>query len=187
MSGTNADQTAVETEGLDREKGVRGLPEPSKPGPLDIVYVEASPAQIEATLNGISTQTDAFLNMAVNPARDNLQIQQFYTRDNNRREMSKPARVGQQAGQQQAEQKITTKSPITERLKGPTTLGIANTDQPGSSNAFQGRAQRVPSSLKQNINLFTQQTMDQRAIRHGQRPRINASIEELRRNHNPQF
>jgi autotransporter-associated beta strand protein len=46
----------------------RKMRQSSAAGPLDLVYVEATPAQIEATLAGLAAQPNVFLSVSVQPA-----------------------------------------------------------------------------------------------------------------------
>jgi hypothetical protein len=157
LSDTNTDQTAVDAEGLDRGKGVRRNTGPSKAGPLDIVYVEASPAQIEATLNGLSAQNNMFLNVSITPEKEKPQVQQFVASDKSSGEYSRVTRGMQGNAIQPA---VTAQNRFQFEAKIP---------QSSATYAVLGRAQRIPLSFgnaakgvvemegqKHEFNLFAQ-------------------------------
>ena len=65
-------------------------------GAVDVVYVEATPAQIEATLAQLSAQSEQFLSVTVEPA-PGVEQQRAYGRFNRRHAPSQKARGGHQA------------------------------------------------------------------------------------------
>ena len=68
-------------------------------GPLDLVYVEATSAQIEATLAGLAAQPDAFLSVSVEPAPGEAE-QQFFSQYNRRAAGDRKADQSRAVGQQ---------------------------------------------------------------------------------------
>jgi hypothetical protein len=135
LSGKKADQTTSEPEGLDRAKGVRGIIEPSKTQTLEIVYVEASPAQIEATLNGLSAQNGMFKKVSIAPEKEGRQLQQFIAGDNRRQDINK------------AVQAMPGKAGLSKETAEDQYLFAPNIPSSTATNVVLGRAQRVPSSL----------------------------------------
>jgi len=125
------DRTADESKRLDRYKSENGNIEPSQAGPLEIVYVEASPAQIEATLNGLSAQTNTFLTVSVAPAKDGARLQELEVRDNRGGDFTKAVR-GARGGVVQSEEAAKLNYQTS-----PKTAQSAVTD------GVLGRAQRI--------------------------------------------
>ncbi|MGD0653738.1 MAG: zf-HC2 domain-containing protein [Thermoguttaceae bacterium] len=110
----------------------------SETGPLEIVYVEASPAQIEAALNSLSAQTDAFKNVSVVSAKADSRLQHAVGGANFRREMAKSA-LGTRANVEQT----------AEPAEGQSQYGY-KPDSSASVNAALGRAQHIPFSYGYN-------------------------------------
>jgi hypothetical protein len=122
----------------------------SKTGPLEIVYVEASPAQIEAAINGLSAQTDAFKNVSVASAKEDSRLQHAVGGANLRRDISKSA-LGARA-----------KVAQTAEPAGVQSQPGSKTDSSTSTNAALGRAQHIPFSYGYNAKASGVGTEDQK-------------------------
>jgi hypothetical protein len=140
--------------------GLRGTSKWLEREPVEMVYVEASPDQIQATLKGISTQTKTFLSVAATPARDNWARLQFDWNDNLQMKISDSAQVGQK----QVEEKLAGQTPATVSEKERMTLGSTNVARADRGYAVQGRAQRVPLTYYSDIDQYTQQTLDREKL-----------------------
>ncbi len=82
----NSKQTASEAEIVRRSLGRGGNVEPAKTGPVDIIFVEAPPEQIKATINALAVQTNEFRTVSITPANSDYQVQQSAGGGNRRRE-----------------------------------------------------------------------------------------------------
>ncbi|MGD0516438.1 MAG: zf-HC2 domain-containing protein [Thermoguttaceae bacterium] len=122
----------------------------SKAGPLEIVYVEASPAQIEAALNGLSAQTDAFKNVSVASSKEDSRLQHAVAGANFRREIPKSALEARARIAQTAEP-----------AGGQSQFGF-KTDSSTSTKVVLGRAQHIPFSYGYNAKASGVATEDQK-------------------------
>jgi hypothetical protein len=122
----------------------------SKTGPLEIVYVEASPAQIEAALNGLSAQIDAFKNVSVASAKEDSRLQHAVAGANFRREFAKSA-LGARA-----------KTAQTAESAGSQSQFGSKPDSSASVNIVLGRAQHIPFSYGYNAKASGVGTEDQK-------------------------
>lgn len=138
------DQTTIKTEGEDRSKAARDRIEVFKAGPLEIVYVEAPPAQIEATLNGLSAQNDTYKNVSVAQSKDSSQLQPIAAYENRPRGIAGAFR-GAQAKVVQSKAAAEPRYQMSPRRD---TLGRAS---PNINNAVQGRAQRIPFPMGYDV------------------------------------
>ena len=123
-----------------------------KTEPVEMVYVEASPAQITATLNGLLNQSNSFLTVAVTPTKDDPRIPHFSASVTSGRETSKSDQVEQQIAQQ-PKKAAEAKEQV-----------LSRTARSGGSVTTLGRAQRLSPSIEHDLERYVPQTFDRKQI-----------------------
>ncbi len=129
-------QTALATNKPERKEQSKAAGEnialSTESGPLEIVYVEASPAQIQSMLNGLSAQTEKFKTVSVAPATWDSRLQDAVAGFNYRGVMAGPARKGR-----------ADLAQTVESVQGGFQSGLKG-DLSSSAGTLLGRAQRIP-------------------------------------------
>ncbi|MGA2062942.1 MAG: hypothetical protein ABSG67_20910, partial [Thermoguttaceae bacterium] len=150
LLGTQTDRAAIKPGGEERLKDAGdNLAISTESGPLEIVYVEASPAQIQSLLNGLSAQTEKFKTVSVAPAKGDARLQNAVAGFDHRGAIAGPARGGRaDAGQ------------IVESGQGGFQAGLKS-DLSSSAGAMLGRAQRIPFSQGYNAKAAGVETETQ--------------------------
>jgi hypothetical protein len=133
LLGTQTDQAAIKPEGSERLKDAGdNLALSTESGPMEIVYVEASPAQIQSMLNGLKVQTEKFKAVSVAPAKGDSRLQNAVAAFDYRGVIAGPAREGRADVEQSMES-----------AQGGFQSGLKS-DSSASAGAVLGRAQRIP-------------------------------------------
>jgi hypothetical protein len=151
LLGTQTDQAAIKPEVGQQLKDARdNLAISTESGPLEIVYVEASPAQIQSLLNGLSAQNETFKKVSVAPAKGDAGIQNAAGDFGYRVVIAGPARVGQ----------VDVEQSVESRQGG--FLSGLKSDSSASTGAVLGRAQRIPYSQGDNAKAAGVETGTQK-------------------------
>jgi hypothetical protein len=151
LLGTQSDHPIYKPEAEERLKDVGdNLELSTESGPLEIVYVEASPAQIQSMLNGLKAQNEKFRTVTVAPAKGDAGLQNATAGFGSRGVMAGPARGGQaDLGQ------------IADSRQGGFQSGLKS-DSSTSAGAVMGRAQRIQFSQAYNAKAAGADTETQK-------------------------
>jgi hypothetical protein len=151
LLGTQTDLAANKPEGKERLKDAGdNLALSTETGPLEIVYVEASPAQIQSMLNGLAAQTETFKTVSVAPAKGDSRLQDAIAGFDYRGVIAGAAR----GGRADVEQTV-------ESVQGGFQADLKR-DLSSSAGAILGRAQRIPFSRGYNAKTAGVETQTQK-------------------------
>ncbi len=147
---TKTDRTAIKPEGEELSKVARENIADSKAGPVELVYVEASPAQIQAMLKGISAQTEAFKSISITQAIGDFRLKNAVEGVASRRGITMGGRGARaNAGQTAASAEDHAQSQL-------------KSDFYASENTVLGRAERIPFSYGDNTKAAGVETEAQK-------------------------
>jgi len=108
--------------------------------PLEIVYVEAQPTQIQSTISSLSSQPHTFSNVLTMPAKNVSQLESFAPREVRDKEIPKMA------------EGVRIKAIQAEKSADLQVTNIPQMNAPAPTNVLQGRAQRITMSAGINSN-----------------------------------
>jgi anti-sigma factor RsiW len=152
------------------ESGVSGFGM-SVTAPVQMVYVEASPAQIEATLKGLSVQAGLFKNVSVAPASGDSRLAGAAYGGAAMREPVKAGQGGWAYGSQPAQ------SAEAEQLL----QSQPGSDVPAAAQAALGRARRVPladvNNVKDANGSPVGKEMQQKTLAHGLKKELPGAVD----------